>query len=135
VTGRLSLLVAGSLAFWAVLALPARLLDETAFVFSGVACLLCLVPTAVTFVWCRWSQQATSEQRLLAGLGGSVVRMVFVLGAGLAIFHLAPAFHYQRFWLWVIVFYLFTLTLEMALLLTGDTPTGRSHTNEGTTVR
>jgi hypothetical protein len=126
---RLSLLVAGCLAFWAVVVFPIRLVDETAFVFSGVACLLCLLPTVVTFIWCHKSLQGTSEQRLLAVLGGSGVRMLFVIGAGMALFHLLPAFHYQRFWLWIIVFYLFTLTLEMVLLLTGQAAAGRSHTN------
>jgi len=119
VTRSLGLLVGGSLTFWLVVAYPAWLLGgEAAVVFSAVAGLLCLVPTAATLLWCLWASREAPEQRLLAVMGGTGVRLVVVLGAGMALFHALPYFHYPTFWIWVIVFYLFTLTLEVGLILT-----------------
>ena len=54
---------------------------------------------------------------MLAVMGGTGLRMVFVVGAGMALFYLHPDFNHAAFWIWVIVFYLFTLTLEMVILL------------------
>ena len=123
----LGLLVGGSLAFWLLIAYPAWLLGrEQAVVFSAVAGFLCLIPTVATLLWCLWTERATPEQRLLATLGGTGVRLVVVLGAGMALFHALPYFHYRTFWIWVIVFYLFTLTLEVCLLLTHPSTMDRS---------
>ena len=48
----LGLLLAGGLAFWLVVAYPAKWLwGDSAVVFSAVAGLLCLVPAAATLVW------------------------------------------------------------------------------------
>ena len=50
----LLLLVVGSLAFWALAALPAVLVwGESALVHSAVAVGVCLVPTAATLAWAR----------------------------------------------------------------------------------
>ncbi len=113
----LSLLIGGTLLAWALVAVPARYLtNDLAYLHSAAAALLCLVPTALTLAWTRWAFKGLPEQQLLAVMGGTVVRMAFVIGAGMALYHLAPDFNYQRFWLWVIGFYLFTLALEMVLL-------------------
>ena len=126
-TRSLGLLLAGSLAFWLVLAYPARLLwGDPAVVFSACAGLLCLVPTAATLLWCHWALQGAAEQQVLAVVGGMGLRLVFVLGAGMALFHSLPYFHYRSFWIWVIVFYVFTLTLEMSLILARPSATDRS---------
>jgi hypothetical protein len=123
----LGLLVGGSLAFWLVVAYPAWLLGgSTALVFSAVAGLLCLVPTAATMLWCLRAALGAPEQQLLATMGGTVVRLVVVLGAGMALFHTLPYFHDRRFWLWVIVYYLLTLTLEVALVVARQAPANRS---------
>lgn len=123
----LGFLVGGSLAFWLVVAYPAWLLGgDAAVVFSAVAGLLCLVPTAVTLLWCLRSSAGAPEQQLLAAMGGMGVRLVVVLGVGMALFHALPYFHYRSFWIWIIVFYLFTLTLEMGLILTRHSTTDRS---------
>lgn len=115
----LALLVLGSLACWLVLAYPAwRWGGEATLAFSAVAGLLCLVPSSATLVWAWRAQRGVPEEQLIAVLGGTAVRMGVVVAAGMAIYHGFPYFHHQSFWLWVIAFYLFTLTLEMSLLLT-----------------
>jgi hypothetical protein len=115
----LGLLIGGSLAFWAVVAYPAYLVwGEPAVVFSAVAALLCLVPTTVTLIWCHKALRGGSpEQQLLAVMGGMAVRLVVVIGAGLALYFAAPYFHRRSFWLWVIVFYLVTLSVEIGLIV------------------
>jgi hypothetical protein len=114
---QLGFLIAGTLAFWAVLAYPARLLwGNSALLFSATAGLLCLVPTALTLAWYLKAFQGAPETQLLAILGGTGVRMLFVFGAGMVLFHTVPEYQYQRFWLWLLAFYLFTLTLEITLI-------------------
>lgn len=127
---RLGALVAGIIAFWAVLAalvwlLWDRAIDpesgpsrEVALTFSGVAALLCLLPALGTLAWSAWGQQHSPEQQLYAALGGSGIRMFFVLGAGMLLTNL-PYFQQPGFWMWVLAFYLFTLLLEVVLVLRG----------------
>jgi hypothetical protein len=123
----LGLLIGGSLAFWLVIAYPAWLLGgERALVFSAVAGLLCVIPTASTLLWCLWASRGAQEQQLLAVLGGTGMRLLLVVGIGMVLFHALPYFHYRNFWIWVIVFYLFTLTLEMGLILNRYSATDRS---------
>jgi hypothetical protein len=113
----LGLLIAATLACWLLVVIPARWLwGDSAVLFSGTAALLCLVPSAATLLWTQWAFKGQPEQQLLAVLGGTAVRLVFVVAAGMALFHLVPAFQYQRFWLWVIAFYLVTLAAEVLLL-------------------
>ncbi len=124
----LGLFVAGTAITWMIIVVPARMLwGDSAVWFSGVSALLCLVPTALTLLWGRWSLRGVPEQQLLAVFGGMGLRMVVVVGVGLALFCLHPAFHYLRFLLWVIAFYLITLTLEMGILLYGSSPAGQPH--------
>ena len=116
----LSLLVGGSVIFWLITFYPALLLGgEYEVVFEAVAGVLCLFPTAATLIWCHKALKGAAQQQLLAVLGGTAVRMVFVIGAGMVLYHLFPYFHHEGFWIAVIIFYLFTLTLEMKLILAG----------------
>jgi hypothetical protein len=114
-------IVAGSLAFWLLLAVPARQLGggDGAIILSGTALLLCLVPTVATLMWAAWSLRKHSEQQLTMILGGTGLRMFFVLGAALLISRVVPYYQEQTsFWIWLLVFYLITLALEMGLMLT-----------------
>jgi hypothetical protein len=55
-------------------------------------------------------------------LGGTGVRMVVVLGAGVLLSVLVPFFGGEglyAFWGWILIFYVFTLVLEIAVLLGG----------------
>jgi hypothetical protein len=118
---RVLLLIAGSLALWLVVALPARMLGggDAAIIFSGTALLLCLVPAVGTLIWATWSLRKHSEQQLMMILGGTGLRMFFVLGVGLLISLAVPYYQEQTgFWIWLLVFYLITLALEMGLMLT-----------------
>jgi hypothetical protein len=117
---RLGFLIAGSLGFGVLAAYPAHTLwGETALVYSAVALALCLVPTGATLLWADRVADGTPEQQLALVLGGTGVRMIFVLGAGLVLYYSVPYFQQPGFWLAVLVYYLLTLTLEMVLLVTG----------------
>jgi hypothetical protein len=127
---RLGALAAGIIVFWAVLAalvllLWDRLIEadagpgrEVALSFSAVAALLCLIPAVATLAWSAWGQRKAPEHQIYAALGGSGIRMFFVLGAGMLLTNLAY-FQQPGFWMWVLAFYLFTLLLEVVLVLRG----------------
>ena len=119
---RLMLLVGGSVAFWLLVGLPARHLGggDAAIVFLGTGLLLCLVPGVATLVWGETALRQSPDKQLILVLGGTGVRMAFVLLAGWMLFLWAP--YYQRqagFLIWLLVGYLFTLALDLTLLLTG----------------
>jgi hypothetical protein len=120
VTWRLLVLLLGSLAFWGVTAGAVYFLAEdhrdVVLGFSGTALVLCLVPAVGTMVWACWGLSRSAEHQLAAVLGGSGIRMFFVLGAGLLLTSQVPYFQPRSFWIWLLVFYLFILTLEMVLL-------------------
>jgi hypothetical protein len=114
----LGVLIGGTGLFWALTAYPLRLVwGEETLLFGATAALLCLVPMIVTLLWVRWAPKDQPQQQLLAVLGGTGLRMFFVLGCGLALFLVVPAFQYQRFLFLIIAYYLFTLTLEVILLV------------------
>jgi hypothetical protein len=120
-------LIGGTALFAALVTYPARLLaerqewerPELTALWSATAALLCLVPTALTFAWTRRAHAAQPEQQLLAVMGGTGVRMAFVLAVGLVLFLGVKEYEYQRFWMFVVVYYLFTLALEMILIVRG----------------
>ena len=117
---RLLLLFAGSAAFWLLTALPARQLGggDEAVAYSGTATLLCFVPAALTLAWAGWSLSQDSQQQLLLVVGGGGVRMFFVLVMGLLLTQYVP-FYQERpgFLFWLLAAYLFTLALEIVLML------------------
>ena len=47
-----------------------------------------------------------------------IAAVAVVLGLGLAVYLSLPYFQHASFWLWLLVFYLFTLAVEMVLLTT-----------------
>lgn len=114
-------LVGGTVVFWALLTYPARLVwpEDPTFQWSMTAAVLCLVPTALTLAWTRWAYKGQAEQQLLAVFGGTAARMGVVIVVGMVLFLSIKEFEYQRFWLFVIVYYLFTLALEMVLVVRG----------------
>jgi hypothetical protein len=120
VSQRLFLLSAGTLLLWVATALPVWLLGgEWALLHAGTAALLCLVPCLLTLVWVERTGQKQPQQMLLAALGATGVRMFGVLGVGIVLVQAVPPFRGQDgFLIWLLIFYLFTLALEMTLLLT-----------------
>lgn len=114
---RLAWLIAGSLGLWALSAYPAqRFGGDAALLYSAVAAALCLVPAAGTLAWSEWVSRRSAEEQFLTILGGTGLRMTVVLGVGLALYSLVPLFGRSSFWLWLLLFYLFTLFLEIVLL-------------------
>jgi hypothetical protein len=127
---RLLYLVAGTLTLWLLVALPARWLgggDRVVLVTLALA-LLCLVPAAATLILGLGWLRGPAEQRLAVVFGGTAIRMPVVLGAAWALHANVELFGRQGgFWLWLALFYVLTLGLEVTLLVTGapaaDTPT------------
>jgi hypothetical protein len=110
-------LIAGTLGLWALSAYPAqRFGGDEALLYSTVAFVLCLLPAAGTLVWFEWASKQSTEQQLLTILGGTGLRMVIVLGVGLALYTLVPVFGRSSFWVWILLFYLLTLAFEIVLL-------------------
>jgi hypothetical protein len=116
---RLLWLIGGTVALWLLLAGPAYLCwGEQQLIFSAVAAGLCLVPMAATLVWVEFAHgQKAPEQQLLAVLGGTGVCMAFVLAGGMVIYFAVPPFKSAGFWLWVVGFYLWTLTVKVVLVV------------------
>jgi hypothetical protein len=126
---RLALLIGGSTIFWILAALAGRSLwGNIAVVYSGVAAVLCLIPTALTMAWAGCVRQGSPEQQLIRMLAATGMRIVVVLAGTLALYRLFPYFHErQGFLVWVVVFYLFTLGFETLLLVSGRSAEEESH--------
>jgi hypothetical protein len=115
-------LIAGSLLFWVLAAVPVKYLgdSDTAWAHSGTALLLCVVPAAATLAWLSWTQTRDTGQQLTALLGASGVRLFGVLLVALWLYGNVSLYRGQDgFLIWLIVCYFFTLALEMTLLLQG----------------
>lgn len=113
------------MALWALAAYPAqRFGGEEGLLYSSVAFALCLVPSVATLAWSGWAAKQSAEQQLLTVLVGTGVRMTVVLGVALALYTLVPLFGRSSFWFWVLIFYLFTLGLDTALLVAEYPRTG-----------
>lgn len=121
-TKKIYTLIVGTLAFGGAAALASRYFwpDVPIPLFCLVAAIMCLVPTVATLIWACRTSNRQPEQQLLLVLGGTAVRMVLVLAVGLLLYFTVPAFERMSFWIVVLVFYLFTLGLEIALLLSGS---------------
>lgn len=117
---RVKAFVFGALAFWAIVALPARLLGGTsAFVYSLVALGMCAAPTAALLYGIGHFRQRSPVDGLFLYLGGSGLRMGLVLGVALTLYLACPYFQGISFWIWLLVFYLYVLALEICLILIG----------------
>jgi hypothetical protein len=115
----LVLLIAG-LSCWAALALPAALIvGPDALACSGLALVVCLVPAAITLALGWRMDRKDAAYQLGAVLGGTGIRMFGVLAAAAAVYLLVPYFRQPQFLIWIVVFYLLTLVLDVRLLLVG----------------
>jgi hypothetical protein len=115
---QLGLLVAGSAFLWLLLALPAWLLaGPSGLVDTTVACCLCLVPMTATLLWCQWAQNGSPEQQLAAVMGGTGVRLLVVILGSVGLFLAVEALQRPAFLIWVVVFYLASLALEVTLVV------------------
>jgi len=117
---RVGILIACTLLLWAAVAYPAWLLggDQT-LVYSLVALALCLTPAAATLIWAEWASRQAPENQPAMILGGTGIRMGLVLGVGLLLYTQSPYFQEPSFWICLLLFYLFTLALEVMLVVNG----------------
>jgi threonine/homoserine/homoserine lactone efflux protein len=117
-------LLGGSAAFCLLVGLPARHLGggDQAVVFLATALGLCLAPAVVTLLWGERALRQSADQQLVMVLGGTGVRMAFVLLVGWTLFQYVPPYQQQSsFLIWLAVCYLFILALDIILLLAGRT--------------
>jgi hypothetical protein len=87
-----------------------------AVVGSAVATGICWLPTVATFGFQRWSWQKGGNWRVGSILGGMLVRVVVVFGAGVALSTWRPELDLSHFLIWLMWFYLASLTVEVYLL-------------------
>jgi hypothetical protein len=115
---RLMVLIGGTLVLWIILAIPARWSWGKAAVYqSGLAALICLLPGVLTLIWGNAARSQSPERQLAMVLGSTGLRMIAVLGFGLIAFLSIAELHSMGFWVWVLSFYLFTLAVEIVLLI------------------
>jgi hypothetical protein len=108
------------LLFWILAAYPAQWYWGPEVVVPSLAALaLCLGPALATFALAWWGLSQSPQHQLLAVLGGTGLRMFVVLGLAAVLAILVPVLRGPGFWIWLILFYLQTLALEMTLLLLG----------------
>jgi hypothetical protein len=115
---RVLVLASVGVGLWLVLLTPAWWwYGELALLQSGVALALSLVPAVATLLWADRVWKNSPEMQLLAALGGSGVRMAIVLGVGALLYFQYPETFSAAFLVWLLIFYLVFLALEMTLLL------------------
>jgi hypothetical protein len=123
VTRRLLVLLGGSLAFWLLVAIVGRWTwGDSSVAYSAAALGLCLLPAALTLVGATWAANQPADRQLTAVLGGTGIRLFVVLAGGFALTKFVPYFREHEtpgFWIYVGVFYLFTLALETVLAVAG----------------
>jgi hypothetical protein len=121
VKNSLILFLGGTLLIWALASGLALLLwperRELSLIYSATTAGLCLVPSTLTLLWALAAPGQSPEQRRMTALGGTGIRLFFVLGMGLLLTSTISYFHRQSFWLWLAFFYLVTLALEMVLVV------------------
>jgi hypothetical protein len=109
---------AGSGAVWLVLAVPAWLLTgPQALLDTAAACGLCLVPMSLTMAWAHWAFGTSPEQQLAAVMGGTGVRLLVTVAGSIGLYFAVEALQRPAFLIWVVVFYLATLALEVVLVV------------------
>ena len=81
---------------------------------------LTAVPALATMLWAGVTFRSAPDMLLLAGLGGSAVRMVVALGGGLALAAADRQTFGPAFLLTLATFYLLVLALEITLLVRGQ---------------
>jgi hypothetical protein len=119
---RLLILVGASLLFWVPAAYLVERLGggEDTWTLSGTALALCLVPGLATLAWGSRAFRESAPEQLTMVLGSTGLRLFGVLVVAVLLYQGVPPYRGQdAFLVWLLAFYLFTLALEMTLLLAG----------------
>lgn len=82
-----------------------------------LAGLIAAVPAVATYVFAIWTFDRGPVWQLGATLGGTTLRSLVTLFAGLILYVTVPVCQSYVFWLWVLVDYLVMLALEVTFLL------------------
>ena len=118
-TRKLLLFLGGTIAIWLVSG-PAAwwLWGEVGLVDSLVALATCAVPMAATLVIAHLATlSARPQDQVAAAFGGTGIRMMVALLAGIGLYLSVPALNHAGFLLAVVGYYLATLVLEVAILV------------------
>ena len=103
---------------WLLVATSAWLMDRPWVVLgSGVAALLCLSPGVLVLFLAHRLAIDEAHKTLVLSVGGSFLRLVFVLGAGLALYNSFSELTIWSLVIWIVLFYVVTLIVETWLLL------------------
>lgn len=114
-------LVAATVVLWLALAGPAwYVAGRDGIIGLSTAALLCLVPGCTVFGLAA-SYGPSGSQVPLVILGGTVLRMVFVLLGLVIVQTLNPHLGFREFIVWLLVFYLCLLAVETCLVLLTST--------------
>lgn len=111
--GLLVLAIAAGL--WALLIYPAMLVSSDALQGMTIAAILCTVPGILVSMLASFISRS-DQQAILMVIGGSVVRMMFVLIGILVVRSIRPGLGFWDFTVWVIPFYLVLLSVETFLV-------------------
>ena len=84
---------------------------------SGLAALLCLFPGALMLFLAHRLTIDAAGKSLILSVGGFFVRLVFVLGGGLALYNSFSELTIWTLVVWLVPFYVITLLVESRLLL------------------
>jgi hypothetical protein len=110
-------LLLAAVALCLVLAVPAWFMaGREGLIGLLAAAFLCVVPGLVVF-WVAASFGAAGSHVPLVILGGTFLRMVFVLLGMVIAQTLDPHLGFREFIVWLLVFYLFLLVVETCLVL------------------
>ena len=129
---QLGILLGSLVLLWLLAALPARWIwGESVFLQSIFALVLCALPAAVSLAWANAGMQRSPEMLMFQVLGGTGLRMAFVLGVGLALYLGLPQHFSEVFWVWVLLFYMFSLFVEVSLVVRAKKTAASRASNAG----
>lgn len=112
------ILLSGGVGVWCLLFFPARLLGGESATLQSLAALgLTLIPALATLLWATWAFRNSPEMQLLAVLGGSFFRMAIALAGAWFLLRAFPEVFDDGLWIFLIVFYLAILSLEVGTLV------------------
>jgi hypothetical protein len=125
VIARLIFFLALTLATWVVVAVPTRLIaGDLQAIYAGVALLVCAIPGLGTLTWALTAARQSPQQQMVAAFAGTGIRLIAVSALGWLLFDRIALLRQEAgFGVWVLLAYLFTLTLEIGIALRGQPAT------------